>query len=102
MSEHVPPTAESVAAIPPEDNDPALAGKVRIQLHIDDKCPICHAKFFSEKKTLEKGVVKSDTLGPVHHGCIMPYTDEKQLKLLIKLRCWSMGDVFAATQLFGP
>jgi ADP-heptose:LPS heptosyltransferase len=48
-----------------------------------------------EDKTLHKAIMNSEIMGPVHQACFFPYFDEKRIRILIKARCYSMGDTIS-------
>lgn len=83
----------------PETNE--VKNRVDIQIHKDDKCPICHETFIdAEKKELKFSVLKSDKMGIVHDKCFLPYHCEDNVTILVKIRCWSLGDSISITPIF--
>lgn len=81
-----------------QTTEPVNTNRVKIQVHIDDKCPICDENFIDkEKKTLFHSVLSSKDMGTVHDKCFLPYHSEENIKVLFKVRCWSIGDAISVT-----
>lgn len=71
--------------------------KHKVEIHKDALCPICSEKILTEEKTLSKPILQEAELGVVHMACLMPFYPEEKIKVLFKIRCYSIGDTIAAT-----
>lgn len=77
---------------------PKALSKKTIEVKIDAKCPICREDLFNkETKQLRKSVLNSKELGAVHDGCFVPYMGEKNIRMLLQIRCYSLGDTITMT-----
>lgn len=67
----------------------------------NDKCHICGIKLLDDKNEKPtKAIMKPETLpGIVHQACWLPYIAEKDIRILYKLECYSIGDTIAGTPL---
>ena len=57
-------------------------------------CKVCMADFTEKDKPL---IVDIPETGPVHLFCYSPYVPETNLRVLVNIRCWSLGDTIAVT-----
>lgn len=71
--------------------------KMKINLHKDDVCPLCKNKFFNEENKLNKQVIYVKDFGATHDSCYLPFYDESKIKILFKVRCYSIGDTISVT-----
>lgn len=71
--------------------------KVTVEIHKNDKCPICLEPFMEDGQIKKPAGVKSDIIGLVHDACFFPYFKEEHLKILFQIRCFSIGDTIAST-----
>ena len=75
--------------------------RIEVQIHKDDLCPICKEKLLilNEKNEIQKPInMKSDLLpgnGIAHDACFMPFLNEEKIKVLVKIRCYSIGDTIS-------
>lgn len=70
----------------------------KLTLDGNEKCKICGESLLNEgKDKLNFPVLSQPQLGTVHQKCFFPYHQEGQIKLLIKIRCYSIGDAIATT-----
>lgn len=70
----------------------------KLTIKKDAKCPICGEQFMDlEEQKLKKPILSSEELGAVHEACFAPYLGEERVKILFKIRCYSIGDTIAAT-----
>lgn len=57
-------------------------------------CVICQKDFTEKDKPL---IVNIPEIGNTHVFCYAPYVPETNLKVLVNIRCWSLGDTIAVT-----
>lgn len=68
----------------------------KIEVHKDDKCPVCFDTFIADAK-LKKDIMTAEGIGTIHQACFFPFMPEDQLRALIQIRCYSIGDTIAST-----
>lgn len=73
------------------------ANKNHHKIHKDDTCLICGELFLDEEKQLNKAVVNGELVGICHTDCYMPYMGQSNLKILIRISVYSIGDTIAVT-----
>ena len=78
-------------------NTEPAKGKVRVQIKEGQRCTVCKQVFLDDKKNLLKPIMSVPGFGEVHEACFMPYHQEDELRLLVKIRCYSIGDTIATT-----
>lgn len=69
----------------------------QMTFHKEDKCPVCSVKFLKDDNTLLKNIIKVPNYGLVHDSCFTPFIKEEELRILYKIRCYSIGDTITVT-----
>jgi ADP-heptose:LPS heptosyltransferase len=62
-----------------------------------DTCGVCKELLRNEVGDLEKQVMEENELGLVHADCYFPFHPEEQVKIILYVSCYSMGDTITCT-----